>query len=242
MVGKAALPAGLRIYAIGDVHGCLAPLERLHAKIADDLARHPVADHRIVLCGDYVDRGPDSAGVVSYLIAAQHTDPHIQCLYGNHEDEVLGFLEDPHRWAPVWLQYGGAETLASYGIGQAELEAVIGDVDALRDRFADALPADHLSFLRDLPRSLRFGDYLFVHAGIRPGVALDRQDPHDLIWIRGPFLSDVRDHGAVVVHGHTPVDMPEVKPNRINIDSGAVYGGPLTCLVVEGTEIRFLTA
>ncbi len=241
-LGDATLPDGLRVYAIGDVHGCLGKLERLLSDIEGDVNTCPPRDHRIILCGDYVDRGPDTAGVVEILIAMTKDDDRVTCLYGNHEDEFLGFLIDPHYWADVWLQYGGVETLASYGVNASDFLGLSADLDALRDAFEAALPAEHAAFLEGLPRSVHLGDFFFAHAGIRPGVALDAQDDNDLIWIRSEFLFDERDHGAVIVHGHTPHRAVEVKRNRINIDTGAVFGRDLTCLVIEGTEFRFLQA
>ena len=241
-LGDAALPDGLRVYAIGDVHGCLGKLERLLADIESDLNTRAPSDHRIIYCGDYVDRGPDTSGVIELLIRTTKDDDRVTCLYGNHEDEFLGFLSDPRYWADVWLQYGGVETLASYGVNASDFLGLSADLDALRDAFEAALPAEHAAFLEGLPRSAHLGDFFFAHAGIRPGVELDAQDDNDLIWIRSEFLFDERDHGAVIVHGHTPHRAVEVKRNRINIDTGAVFGRDLTCLVIEGTDIRFLEA
>ena len=241
-LGNAQLPEGLRVYAIGDIHGCLDQLKRLHDKIEADLEKSPVAYHRIIHCGDYVDRGPDSAGVIEFLMARMSEDKTMICLFGNHEEELLGFLEDPDHWADLWLQYGGTETLASYGVAAAEYMNDDHDWTPLRDAFEAAFPEEHQTFLEGLPRICGFGDFAFVHAGVRPGVKLDKQKDHDLTWIRADFLHDERDLGAVIVHGHTPTDAVEVRRNRINIDTGAVYGGPLTCVVVEGTEIRFLDA
>ena len=145
----------------------------------------------------------------------------------------------PEAHGPIWLSNGGDATLRSYGVTPSR--SLFGfNYRRLSGQLAQALPAAHRAFLESLPLTARFGDYLFVHAGIRPGVPLDDQDPQDLIWIREDFLWDGRDHGVVVVHGHTPVSPPEVLPNRINIDTGAVYGGPLTCLALEGTDYRFL--
>lgn len=242
LVGDARLPEGLRIYAIGDIHGCLDRLTAIHADIAHDLGRRPVREHRVVHCGDYVDRGPDSAGVVALLAARTREDSRVVCLYGNHEEELEGFLDDPERWRTHWLRYGGGDTLRSYGIDVGAYGADRIGLDRLSADFARAFPADHRRFVALCSRMVRFGDFVFVHAGILPGVDLDDQDPHDLVWIREPFLSDPRDHGVVVVHGHTPVDAPDVRGNRINIDTGAVYGGTLTCLVIEGSTIGFLSA
>jgi serine/threonine protein phosphatase 1 len=215
-------------------------LEEAHDKIAADLIGRPVADHRIIHVGDYTDRGADSAGVIDRLARMTAADRHVICLKGNHDALFAGFLTDPAENGPTWLSNGGDATLRSYGVMPSR--SLFGGFDyrRLSERLAAALPAAHRSFLLDLPLTARFGDYLFVHAGIRPGVPLDNQDAEDLIWIREDFLWDASDHGFVVVHGHTPVTAPEVRPNRIDIDTGAVYGGVLTCLALEGTEWRFL--
>ena len=241
-LGDATLPEGLRVYAIGDIHGCLDRLRHLHDAIDADMALWPAGDHRLIHCGDYVDRGSDSSGVVAYLMGLMAKRDNVACLKGNHEQHMLQFLTDPGSVADVWLTYGGSETLASYGVSRGTLETTVDGLAELRDMFEAAVPQDHLAFLRNLPTSLSLGDFLFAHAGILPGVAVDQQNDRDLMWIRRKFLDDERDHGAVVVHGHTPVDEPEIRPNRINIDTGAVYGGDLTCLVIEGTDIRFLKA
>lgn len=239
-LGESRAPEGMRLYAIGDVHGCDAMLAEMHGRIADDLAQRPVADHRIVHVGDYTDRGDDSAGVIERLVRMTAADHQVICLKGNHDALFAGFLTDPAEHGPVWLSNGGDATLRSYGV--TPVRSLLGGFDyrRLSERLAEVLPAAHRSFLETLPLTARFGDYLFVHAGIRPGVPLESQDPEDLIWIREDFLWDASNHGFVVVHGHTPVTAPEVRLNRIGIDTGAVYGGFLTCLVLEGSEYRFL--
>ena len=238
-LGEARTPPGMRIYAIGDVHGCDELLAQVHGRIAEDLRRRPAGEHRIVHVGDYVDRGPKSSAVIERLLRLREADAGVVCLSGNHEDTLLHFLGDPEDWAATFLGYGGVATMASYGVLARE-EYDAGGLMHLRDRFATALPAEHLAFFRGLPLTARIGDFLFCHAGIRPGVPLDRQTPEDLRWIREEFLDDRRDHGVVVVHGHTPADAPEVRRNRINIDTGAFFSGRLTCVVLEGTAYRFL--
>ncbi len=238
-LGQSRTPQGMRLYAIGDVHGCYDMLTETHEKIAADLAGRPVADHRIIHIGDYTDRGADSAGVVERLARMSEADKRVICLCGNHDALFTGFLSDPAEYGPTWLSNGGGATLRSYGVTPSR--SLFGfDYHRLSGQLAQALPPVHRAFLSALPLTAGFGDYLFVHAGIRPGVPLEAQDPEDLIWIREDFLWDGSDHGVVVVHGHTPAHAPEVLPNRINIDTGAVYGGPLTCLALEGTEYRFL--
>ncbi len=239
-LGQSRPPEGMRLYAIGDVHGCDAMLAEAHDKIAADLIASPAADYRIIHVGDYTDRGPDSAGVIGRLARMSATDRHVVCLKGNHDAMFAGFLADPAKGGPMWLANGAEATLASYGVSTGR--SLWGSID-YRDlalRLAAAMPPAHRSFIETLPLTARFGDYLFVHAGIRPGVPLDEQDPDDLIWIRDDFLWDGSDHGVVVVHGHSPEGEPDVFPNRINVDTGAVYGGTLTCLALEGTEYRFL--
>ncbi len=238
-LGESRTPEGMRLYAIGDVHGCDDMLAAAHEAIADDLVERPVDDHRIVHVGDYVDRGPDSAGVIARLLRMSAGDDHIVCLRGNHDALLAGFLAAPDEFGRMWLDNGGDATLRSYGV--TPTRSLLGfDYTGLSRKFAEAIPDDHRAFIETLSLTARFGDYLFVHAGIRPGVPLDQQDPEDLIWIRNDFLLDATDHGVVVVHGHTPATAAEIRTNRINVDTGAVYGGPLTCVVLEGTDYRFL--
>jgi serine/threonine protein phosphatase 1 len=229
----------MRLYAIGDVHGCDALLAAIHDAVAADLAERPAADHRIIHVGDYIDRGPDSRAAVERLLRLSEADGRIICLRGNHDALMSGFLAAPAEFGATWLHNGADATLRSYGVPVSP--GLLGwNYDRLARELLEVLPPGHRAFIDSLRLSVRFGDYFFAHAGIRPGVPLEEQDPEDLIWIRDPFLLNTADHGVVVVHGHTPAEMPEVRSNRIGIDTGAVYGGPLTCLVLEGTEIRFL--
>ncbi|RMF35431.1 MAG: serine/threonine protein phosphatase, partial [Alphaproteobacteria bacterium] len=225
---------GRRIYAIGDIHGCLAEMQAMHARIAADLAAAPHRAPLIVHVGDYVDRGPDSRGVIEALLNPALPDIETVSLLGNHDDLMLKFLDDPHgQWCRFhWLEdnLGGRATLASYGVTGHDPVRMAEEARA-------AVPAAHLDFLRARPRLHRVGSYVFVHAGIRPGVPLDEQDPEDLIWIRREFLDSRADHGAIVVHGHTPAREIELRPNRIGIDTGLVYGRHLTCLVLEDDRL-----
>jgi serine/threonine protein phosphatase 1 len=239
-VGEARTPEGWRLYAIGDVHGCDDLLAEAHRKIADDLAARPVGDHRIIHVGDYGDRGPATAAVIERLAGLALADPHVVCLRGNHDEMLLGFLAEPDEMGATFIANGGEATLASYRVEPGLLALFIGDHADLARRLGEAMPAHHRAFIEALAPTARFGDYFFCHAGIRPGVPLDRQSPHDLIWIRDAFLQSGVDHGVVVVHGHTPVAEPDVRSNRINIDTGAVFTGTLTCLVLEGIGYRFL--
>lgn len=235
MLPAARPPDGLRVYAIGDVHGCTAQLAGLHALIRAHLSARPPRDWRIVHVGDYVDRGPDSRGALDAL-AALAGDARVVCLRGNHDQYLIDFLDDPEAASfDAWLFNGGATTLRDYGAEPGEAVLVGPRRRAeLHARLVQALPRAHRDFLDGLRHSLRLGDYFFAHAGVRPGVALEAQDARDLIWIREPFLSSNDDLGAVVVHGHTPSAGIVVRHNRIGIDTGAVFGGALTCLVLEG--------
>jgi len=230
----AALPAGQRVYAVGDIHGCLDRLQALHALIAEDLAERPAAQPTLIHLGDYVDRGPDSAGVVARLAedASLCGMPTIN-LMGNHEHMMLAALaSDEPEATGLWLANGGADSLRSWGVPPSARP---------RD-WQGYLPGPHLAFLRALSMQHAAGGYVFVHAGIRPGVPLERQSPHDLMWIREPFLSSQEQFGSVVVHGHTPRPEPVVRANRIGIDTGAVMGGILTCVVLEHDRLGFITA
>ncbi|HEU0222359.1 MAG TPA: metallophosphoesterase family protein [Paracoccaceae bacterium] len=231
---------GRRIYAVGDVHGCRGELRELYRRIAADLAARPHPSPVAVHVGDYVDRGPDSRGVIDDLLRWDLGEVERVCLLGNHDDLMVKFFEDPDSFwsADHWISggMGGAATLASYGVDP------FGPSREVHRAAKAAVPAAHLAFLTGLPRMHRIGRYLFVHAGIRPGVPFERQDPEDLIWIRDEFLRDRRDHGAIVVHGHTPVRAVEVRRNRIGIDTGAVFGGVLSCIVLEGPNLWLLKA
>jgi serine/threonine protein phosphatase 1 len=228
----ASLPSGQRIYAIGDVHGCLDRLAAVHEQIAEDLAIRPVDISVLVHLGDYVDRGLDSAQVVDWLSGGAPVPvTQIVNLMGNHEDMMLQALPGTDKEANnTWLANGGADSLMSWEIGRK-----VPPTD-----WATLIPAEHQTFLRDLKISFRYGGYLFVHAGIRPGVPLDRQERHDMLWIREPFLSWKHSHDVIVVHGHTPRHEPDIRSNRIGIDTGAVMGGVLTCLVLEENRLGFI--
>jgi serine/threonine protein phosphatase 1 len=228
----ATLPHGIRVYAVGDVHGCLGQLLDIHTAIAQDLAARPIAQPHLIHLGDYVDRGPDSAGVIAHLLAQPPAGiSTVINLMGNHEDLMLTALDTPtDQGVQVWMMNGGANSLYSWGIAPGTEPAT----------WAARLPPPHLAFVRALALSHALGGYLFVHAGLRPGVPLAQQSRRDQLWIREPFLSSNADHGSVVVHGHTPRIQPEIRPNRIGIDTGAVMGGVLTCAILEADRIAFL--
>lgn len=230
-------PQGIVVYAIGDVHGRLDLLTAMHARIAADAIRRG-GDWRIVHLGDYVDRGPDSRGVLDLLASRTAADGRVIALAGNHDTGFLDFLEnpDPHG---LFALYGGVETARSYGVA---LDLHDAAAFRLACRALDAaVPDSHKTFLGNLKRSVGFGDFFFCHAGIRPGVSLDAQDPQDLIWIRGDFHRHEELYPKVVVHGHTPVRETEILPNRVNLDTGAFASGQLTALVIDGADKQLLS-
>ena len=233
------LPEGRRVYAIGDVHGRLDLLRALIAAIDAEQKDAGAARPTLVLLGDYVDRGRDSRGVIDWLIEGPLPAFERVHLRGNHEDSFLRFLDDI-AVGPSWLHYGGAETLASYGIQAAHDEDDPARLMALQTAFAAALPDSHRAFMRGLEPCRAIGGYFFVHAGVRPGVPLAEQSLDDLLWIRGEFLRSAADHGHVVVHGHTIGREPDIRRNRIGIDTGAFATGVLTCLVLEEDRYRLI--
>lgn len=234
---KATIPAGTRVYAIGDIHGRADLLDRLAGKISQDLVARPAQEAVTVFLGDYVDRGLDSRGVLERLAQGDFPTPFV-ALRGNHEDAMLRFLDDP----PVlkqWAMFGGLTTLTSYGVDPGK-QMFRGGAPAVQDAFLSQFPRAHRRFLEETKFSVEFGDYFFCHAGVRPHVPLDRQDPGDLMWIRYEFLEYRGDFGKVVVHGHTPHTKVENLPNRINLDTHAFRSGVLTAVALEGEERRFI--
>ena len=231
---------GRLVYAVGDVHGYTAALLDLLAEIRRDAARAAPAERPLlVFVGDYVDRGPDSRGVIDAILALEAAgDFEVVALKGNHEDALERFLAEP-GFAPAWIGSWGAETLRSYGIAPPGADDAPA-CEMAQARFAETFPAAHRAFLGRLPLRLAVGDYLFVHAGVRPGVALDAQADRDLMWIRHLFLESDEDFGMVIVHGHTPSERPELKANRINVDTGVYFTGMLTAVRLEGEQQRFL--
>ncbi len=211
------------IYAIGDIHGMLGKLQKLIARCEEHAAGRPMT---LAFVGDYIDRGPEAAGVVRCLIDLRDKMPdRVIALMGNHEMMVLAVIDEvmPER---SWLLQGGAATLQSYGVSRAR-----------------ELPPEHLDWLNSLQLAYDDGRRLFVHAGINPDKPLDAQTELDLLWIREPFLSDGRDHGRLIVHGHTPVmtGAADLRSNRLNLDTGAVFGGPLTAAVFDDTQTKPIT-
>ena len=235
----------MRTYAIGDIHGHLDKLRALHALIAADRAALGDSEAPVIHIGDLVDRGPDSRGVIDFLMTGQARGENWVVLKGNHDRMFSGFMSDPDYHDPRlrrdlwWLheRLGGVETLASYGVADA-------GVRLLHDVQAEAkakVPAAHLTYLAALPTYHLRGTCLFVHAGVRPGVDLHDQTEDDLVWIRDAFLDDTRDHGALIVHGHTPVEQVTHYGNRLNLDTGAGYGKAMSAVVIEGADVFRLT-
>ena len=228
------LAAGRRVYAIGDVHGCDRQLAELQTLVAADLKQRPCRLATLVHIGDYIDRGPDSAGVVRRIMQGSPAKGlQVVNLMGNHERTMLDALGGQRAAATDWLYSGGRQALDSWGV----------PADLPPTEWAEAIPAAEQHFIARLALCHEEGGYFFAHAGVRPGVPLYEQAPEDLLRIRHAFLTSEAEHGAVVVHGHTPVRQgPEVYANRINIDTGAVFGRELTCLVLEEDRLAFMQA
>ena len=227
-----------RLYVIGDIHGRLDLLDRMVDAINRDAEEHGGSSITVTL-GDYIDRGPQSRGVLDRLLENPFPGEYV-ALKGNHEALLETFLGDPGTGAH-WQHLGGVETLHSFGVRVAPLMGA-RNFEAAAEQLRSALSTEQVKFLRSLKMSLSAGRYFFCHAGVRPGVPLERQSSEDLLWIRDEFLESEADFGKIVVHGHTPMLEPQVRPNRINIDTGAFATGRLTCVVLEEDRHRFITA
>ncbi len=232
-------PDGLTAYVIGDIHGRLDLLVEVHRLIDEDKARSGIESPVEVYLGDYVDRGPQSAGVVSTLIE-RATKVHTAFLRGNHEQMLLEFLNGNDCWR-LWSAVGAVPTLLSYGADANLLSRMVADA-VIRRVLNDKLPSEHRRFYEQTGSYLSMGSYLAVHAGIRPGISLERQDPKDLLTIRREFLDHESDFGPIVVHGHTPVMQPDLRRNRINLDTGAFATNRLTCLRIGPDGVGILDA
>jgi len=233
-----SVPAGARVYAVGDIHGRYDLLQQLLALIDAD-AGPAQSSNTLIFLGDYIDRGPQSREVVELLQSLTKPDWEIIALRGNHEQMALAFCEDAGVYR-TWRDYGGGPTLASYGVRPPAFDNAEEFAKA-REAFVARLPPAHRDFFNALPYSHTIGDYLFVHAGIRPDVPIDRQSPQDMMWIRQEFLWSGRVSEKIVVHGHSPSGSPAERKNRIGIDTGAYATGRLTALVLEGETRRFLS-
>jgi serine/threonine protein phosphatase 1 len=233
------VPDGTRVYCVGDIHGRDDLLGEMARRVEADMGTQSFDHTLTVFLGDYVDRGHGSMAVVERLACSEWPNP-IVALAGNHEDLLMTFLED-EAVLEAWRRLGGLETMHSYGV-DVGLAMAGRDFKAAQAAFAARFPERHRHFLEALKVSAAFGDYFFCHAGIRPGVPLDHQERGDLLNIRDSFLSSEAEHGKIVVHGHTPSVAPEIRPNRIGIDTAAYATGRLTCLVLEKDQRRFLDA
>ena len=233
------LPDGVRIYAFGDIHGRADLLKEMFAVIDRDLAHNPINRPIEVYHGDYIDRGPDSAQTLDLLIERGRNRMAV-FLKGNHEAYFLEVLHDATKFED-WRQFGGLQTLMSYGV-QPPLKAGAAERIEMLRLLNNALPEEHLQFLCSLQPSFACGDYFFVHAGVRPGIPLNEQQESDLLWIRDDFLNSDADFGKFVVHGHTPVRQPEKRKNRIDIDTGAYATGNLTVLRIEGSSMMLASS
>jgi serine/threonine protein phosphatase 1 len=234
-----APPPGTRLYAIGDIHGRLDLLRLLSGLIHEDAYRRQAPRNVIVYLGDYIDRGSQSREVIEMLLKKPLPGFESHHLKGNHEDVMLRFLGD-FSVAPNWLAYGGMETLASYGVAPPQPDAAPAAFQSAQRALAERLPPEHLGFLRGLSLAHEEGDYAFVHAGVKPGVPFDEQREADVLWIREEFLKSDQSFGRIIVHGHTITREPDVRKNRIGIDTGAFMSGRLTAFVAEGPEWFFL--
>ena len=236
----ATLPEGRRAYAIGDIHGRLDLLEDLIAAIERDIADRPEAETFVVFLGDLIDRGPQSREVVERLRTLRSDRFQPVFLIGNHEEVLLRLLGGELGLLDSWLRFGGAECAKSYGLNSRQL-AQLDEATAI-ERLKAAIPAEHVDFLSSFHDTFRFGDYLFVHAGIRPGIDLTDQSQVDLRWIRAAFLDSKADHGFIVVHGHTISEAVDEQYNRIGIDTGAYRSGILTAIGLDGEERWYITS
>lgn len=233
------LPDNCRLYCIGDIHGRLDLLKQLHCKILEHSNDFSGTKY-VVYLGDYIDRGPHSKQVVDYLLENYFEGFEVVYLLGNHEQVLLQFMyTDSLLVAHDWFRFGGIATLQSYGIAINGIPT-IKDIEKYRSDFNDKCSQQHKSFYQKLQLSFTLGGYYFVHAGIKPKVALDKQKPEDLLWIRDEFINSKINHPKVVVHGHTVTDQPDIRPNRIGLDTGAYLSGILSCAVFEGLGFDFL--
>lgn len=233
-LSKASLPDGIRIYAIGDIHGRTDLLRLQLSQIEADEILYPCSRSIAVFLGDYIDRGPDTRGTIDLLLACAYRR-EVVFLKGNHETLIRRFLDHPDSLND-WRSLGGLETLMSYGL-RPSLGRGNGDHEQLAEELRGAMPPQHLAFLDSLPTSFTCGGFFFAHAGVRPGLALARQCDDDLLWIRDDFLRHNLPFEKFIVHGHTPVDAPEIHANRLNVDTGAFATGRLSCVAIEGEDI-----
>ncbi|TAH35342.1 MAG: serine/threonine protein phosphatase [Alphaproteobacteria bacterium] len=238
LLHRPRVPPDHLVFAIGDIHGCLSHLEDLQQKILAYAANYPSHKKIAVYLGDYIDRGPSPKGVIDNLLGGSLPGFDTFFLKGNHEQMLLDFMETAGL-GQVWFDYtnGGRDTIHSYGVAEPKF---FTDLDKTQKQFIAAFPGDHLRFFQGLKMNYVIGDYYFVHAGVHPGRPLQSQLNEDMLWIREPFLSSHNDYGKIIVHGHTIVARPDVKSNRIAIDTGAFWSGVLTALVLHDDKREFL--
>lgn len=235
-------PEGVCVYAIGDVHGCADLLNPLLESLFEEILRQPSSRSRLVMLGDYVDRGPRSNLVLQTLATLKERSPiEVRFLMGNHDETFLQFLSDPQVGA-TWCEFGGRETLMSYGVEPPAFRDEAQVWSQVQAEFRAAVPQRHVDFLKALELSCVYGDFAFVHAGLRPGVALEHQSQRDLLWIREGFLGDPRRLDHHVVHGHTPTEEPHADHRRIGVDTGAYATGVLTAVKLFGEQVSYIQA
>ena len=234
------VPDGQRVYAIGDIHGCLSLLDDLIAQIEADDAARGSAQTQLIFLGDLVDRGPESAGVIDRLIDLAQSRGNVRFILGNHEEIFLRALGGDLEALRLFVRIGGRETILSYGVTPRDYERT--DYDELLVLMQAQVPQRHIDFLNNFEDRIVIGDYVFVHAGVRPGVGIEDQRQSDLRWIRSTFLDSDAEFGKLVVHGHSISDQAVERPNRIGLDTGAFASGRLTALGLEGRARWFLTA
>lgn len=230
---KPTMPSGERIYAIGDIHGRFDLLFQLMRSIVKDVNMRPRAQKRIVILGDFIDRGPNSAKIIEAL-SALSADDRMVVLKGNHEAALVDGIRGDRSALEAWIDFGGDATLRSFGARDDDIWPA--DTRKLVDNVRRIIPPAVVDWLESLPVTYRAGSYLFVHAGIKPGVALTKQHENDLLWVRDEFTSSTADHGAIVVHGHTISARVCVEPNRIGVDTGAYRTGRLSAVALEGGD------
>lgn len=243
MESSYSIPSNTRVYAIGDIHGYAKELKAMHDLIRNDLDDNPVENAKIVYIGDYVDRGPENKEVIQCLIERELVEPDIEHVFllGNHEYAMMEFLVKPKGPRIDWLDWGGVNTLISYGVQPDMSKPLSPQAEKLSAELREKLPLSHYEFLQNCKISHEVGGYAFVHAGVRAGVPLEKQKRRDLTMIRKGFLDYDGMHEKRVVHGHTPVKEIDIRPNRINVDTGLYHGRHLCAAVLEGSDVRSLT-
>ncbi len=238
---SSSIPEGVRVYAVGDIHGCAELLRILIDKILADIERHKDCTARVIFVGDYIDRGLHSKGVIDTVLELENSGVMVEFLMGNHEDMLIQFLQNPDIGAH-WFSVGGLATVMSYGLPSAGMGVGRERNHKICETLQSAIPPAHRDFFDRLALSTIIGDYMFVHAGIRPGVALERQQREDIISIRNDFIQSSNRHPKMIVHGHSVQLNSGVYPNRICIDTGAYITHRLTCVVLQGTAVDFIAA